>query len=213
MKTTVILAEDHEVLRDGLRALIGTTDDLEVVAEASDGAEAVELAQRHRPDVLVMDIWLPRLSGIEATRKITEGGCSRVLILSQHESWSYVQEALKAGAVGYLVKTSSATQLLSAIRAIRGGRSYLSPEIAGQLVDAFARPERGSGSPFSALSGREREVLQLIGEGLSSKEVAGVLGVSVRTAEAHRANVMQKLDIHKVAGLVRFAIREGIISA
>lgn len=213
MRSTIVLAEDHEVLRDGLCALIASTDDLEVVAEASDGSEAVQLVRLHRPDVVVMDIWLPRLSGIEATRQVTESGSSRVLVLSQHESWSYVQEALKAGAAGYLVKTASATQLLSAIRAIQSGRSYLSPEIAGQLVDAFARPGRGAGSPLSALSGREREVLQLIGEGLSSKEIATTLGVSARTAEAHRANVMQKLNIHKVAGLVRFAIREGVISA
>jgi len=213
VRSTIVLAEDHEVLRDGLCALIASTDDLEVVAEASDGSEAVQLVRLHRPDVVVMDIWLPRLSGIEATRQVTESGSSRVLVLSQHESWSYVQEALKAGAAGYLVKTASATQLLSAIRAIQSGRSYLSPEIAGQLVDAFARPGRGAGSPLSALSGREREVLQLIGEGLSSKEIATTLGVSARTAEAHRANVMQKLNIHKVAGLVRFAIREGVISA
>jgi len=215
VKSTILLAEDHEVLRDGLRTLIEATEDLEVVAEASDGATAVELAQRHRPDVAVVDIWLPRLSGIEATQRIRENGRSRVLILSQHESWSYVQQALKAGAAGYLVKTSSASELLTAIRAVCAGKSYLSPEIAGQLVDAFSRPEPGSGAPLpalSALSEREREVLQLIGEGLSSKEIAGELGVAARTAEAHRANVMHKLKIHKTAGLVRFAIREGLIS-
>ena len=212
MKSSVILAEDHEMLRDGLRSLIEQTDDLEVVAEASDGAEAVALAQQHRPDVMVMDIWLPRLSGIEATRKVVGEGRSRVLILSQHESWGYVQEALKAGAAGYLVKTSSATQLLTGIRAVRSGRMFLSPEIAGQVVGALTRPEPALGSPLGGLSGREREVLQLIGEGLSSKEIASALDVSTRTAEAHRANVMQKLDIHKVAGLVRFAIREGLIS-
>jgi DNA-binding NarL/FixJ family response regulator len=200
------------VLRDGLRGLIEETDDLEVIAEASDGAEAVALAEQHRPDVVVMDIWLPRLSGIEATRKILGEGRSRVLILSQHESWSYVQEALKAGAAGYLVKTSSSTQLLMAIRAVCSGKSFLSPEIAGHLVGALARPEADRGSALAPLSGREREVLQLIGEGLSSKEIASALCVSTRTAEAHRANVMQKLNIHKVAGLVRFAIREGLIA-
>ena len=212
MKSSVILAEDHEMLRDGLRSLIEETDDLEVVAEASDGAAAVALAAQHRPDVIVMDIWLPRMSGIEATRKVVEEGRSRVLILSQHESWGYVQEALKAGAIGYLVKTSSATQLLMAIRAVRSGKSFLSPEIAGQVVGALTRPEPDLRSPVAALSGREREVLQLIGEGLSSKEIASALCVSTRTAEAHRANVMHKLDIHKVAGLVRFAVREGLIS-
>jgi len=213
MKSTILLVEDHEVLRDGLRGLIEATDDFEIVAEASDGATAVEIAERLRPDIVVMDIWLPRLSGIEATRKIVLGGRARVLILSQHDSWSYVEEALKAGAVGYLVKTSSGSALLTALRAIRAGKSYLSPDIAGRVVDAIARPERGSGSPVAALSGREREVLHLIGDGLSSKEIAGSLGVSARTVETHRANVMQKLGIHKVAGLVRFAIREGLIGA
>jgi DNA-binding NarL/FixJ family response regulator len=158
-----------------------------------------------------MDIWLPRLSGIEATRKITHDNRSRVLIVSQHDSWSYVEEALKAGASGYLVKTSSGAQLFTALRAVRAGKSYLSPDIAGRVVDAVVRPDRGSGSPVGALSGREREVLQLIGEGLSSKEIADSLGVSARTVEAHRASVMHKVGIHKVAGLVRFAIREGLI--
>jgi DNA-binding NarL/FixJ family response regulator len=210
MKTTILLVEDHEVLRDGIRSLISATDDFEIVAEAADGASAVELVARHRPDLVVMDIWLPRLSGIEATRKIAGGG-TRVLILSQHDSWSYVEEALKAGAAGYLVKTSSGFQLLTALRAIRDGKSFLSPEIAGRVVDAVVRPDRSAGSAIGSLSGREREVLQLIGEGFSSKEIAESLGVSARTVEAHRANVMQKLGIHKVAGLVRFAIREGII--
>jgi len=211
MRSTIILVEDHEVLRDGIRSLIEATDDFEIVAEAADGATAVELAERHRPDIVVMDIWLPRLSGIEATRKITQRGGTRILILSQHDGWTYVEAALKAGAAGYLVKTSSGTQLLSALRAIRAGKSYLSPDIAGRVVDAVVRPERSSGSPAGALSGREREVLQLIGEGLSSKEIADSLGLSARTVEAHRASVMHKLDIHKVAGLVRFAIREGLI--
>ena len=212
MKTTVLLVEDHEVLRDGLRGLIEATDDFEIVAEAADGATAVTFAERLHPDIVVMDIWLPRLSGIEATRRIAVGGQTRVLILSQHESWSYVEEALKAGAAGYLVKTSSGTTLLTALRAIREGKSYLSPEIAGRVVGAVARAEHGAGGLVASLSGREREVLQLIGEGLSSKEIATSLAVSVRTVEAHRASVMQKLGIHKVAGLVRFAIREGLIA-
>lgn len=211
MKSTIVLAEDHEMLRDGIRSLIDTSDEFEIVGEAADGAKAVELVEQHRPDIVVMDIWLPRLSGIEATRKITQSNRSRVLIVSQHDSWSYVEEALKAGAAGYLVKTSSGAQLFTALRAVRAGKSYLSPDIAGRVVDAVVRPDRGSGSPVGVLSGREREVLQLIGEGLSSKEIAGSLGVSARTVEAHRASVMHKVGIHKVAGLVRFAIREGLI--
>jgi DNA-binding NarL/FixJ family response regulator len=212
MRTTIIIVEDHEVLRDGIRSLIDATDDFEVVAEAGDGATAVELVERHKPAIVLMDIWLPRLSGIEATRKIASGSRARVLILSQHASWSYVEEALRAGAAGYLVKTSSGLQLLGALRAVRAGQTYLSPDIAGRVVDAVVRPERNSCSPAGVLSGREREVLQLIGEGLSTKEIAESLGLSARTVEAHRANVMQKLDIHKVSGLVRFAIREGLIA-
>lgn len=213
MKSTILLAEDHAVLRDGLRSLIELTEDLEVVAEAADGAEAVALARRHRPDIAVMDIWLPRLSGIDATREIVcDEHLCKVLILSQHESWSHIQQALKAGASGYLIKTSSACQLLAAIRAVCAGKSYLSPEIARRLVEAFARPEEGFASPLSAISKREREVLQLIAEGFSSKEIAGELGVSVRTADAHRGSLMSKLDIHKVSGLVRFAIREGLLA-
>ena len=213
MKSTILLAEDHEVLRDGLRSIIEMTDDLEVIAEAADGAEAVAMAQRHRPDVVVMDIWMPRLSGIEATRKIVdEGRIGKVLIVSQHTRWSYVEQALKAGALGYLIKTSSASNLLTAIRAVCAGKSYLSPEIAHLLVEAVARPEESFGSPLSTITTREREVLQLLGEGLSSKEIADVLCVSVRTADAHRASLMNKLDIHKISGLVRFAIREGLIA-
>jgi DNA-binding NarL/FixJ family response regulator len=212
MRSTVLLAEDHEMLRDGLRSLIQASEDFEVIAEASDGATAVELAGRHHPDLAIIDIWLPRLSGIEATRQIAIGGRTRVLILSQHDSWRYVQEALKAGAVGYVVKTSSAGQLITALRAVCAGETYLSPEIAERLVDAVVRPEQSSTTPLATLSGREREVLQLVGEGLSTKEIADTMGISTRTVEAHRANVMQKLGIHKVAGLVRFAIREGLIA-
>lgn len=211
MKATVVLVEDHEVLRDGLRGLIDATDDFEVVAEAGDGASAVEIVERHRPDIAVMDIWLPRLSGIEATRKIAAAGRTRVLMLSQHDGWAFVGEALKAGAAGYLAKTSSGSTLVAALREIRAGKTYLSPDIAERVVDAVVRPERGSGSPAASLSGREREVLQLISEGLSSKQIADSLGVSARTVEAHRGSVMRKLGIHKVAGLVRFAIREGLV--
>lgn len=212
MTSTVLLAEDHEVLRQGLRQLIEPEGEFEVVAEAADGRAAVELAHKHRPDVVVMDIWMPRLSGIDATRQILDQSDAKVLILSQHDSWSYVEQALRAGASGYLVKTSSASELLSGIRAVSEGKSYLSPDIAQQLVGAFSKPEDERGSPLQALTHREREVLQLIAECLSSKEIAAQLGVSVRTVEAHRASLMEKLDIHKLSGLVRFAIREGLVA-
>ena len=212
MSSTVLLAEDHEVLRQGLRQLIEPEGEFEVVAEAADGRSAVELAQKHRPDVVVMDIWMPRLSGIDATRQILDQSDAKVLILSQHDSWSYVEQALRAGASGYVIKTASASELLSGIRAVSEGKSYLSPDIAQRLVGAFSKPEEERGSPLQSLTHREREVLQLIAECLSSKEIAAQLGVSVRTVEAHRASLMDKLGIHKLSGLVRFAIREGLVA-
>lgn len=211
MTTRILLVEDHRVLRDGLRSLIERSDDFEVIAEAGDGAAAVELAAEHTPDIVVMDVWLPRLSGIEATRRIVSADPkSRVLMLSQHDSWSTVQQAFEAGAMGYLVKTESASQLLDAARQLRDGKRFVSPELeaAGMRASEDTEP----GSPLAALSGREREVLQLIGEGLSSRQIAAELGVAGRTAEAHRASVMAKLGIHKVTDLVRLAIREGLIA-
>ncbi|MDJ0849308.1 MAG: response regulator transcription factor [Myxococcota bacterium] len=208
MESTILLVEDHEMLRNGLRGVVEREGDLRVVAEASDGAGAVQSAREHQPDLVLMDIRLPGISGIDATRQIVED-CPerRVLILSQDEGWGTVEEAFKAGASGYLVKTSSASQLVSAARAVCAGKGYLSPE----LVDACTTPGRGLGSPLAMLSDREREVLSLIGEGLSSREIAARLGIATRTAAAHRASLMKKLGIHKLAGLVRLAVREGLV--
>ena len=165
-----------------------------------------------QPDVVLMDIWMPRLSGIDATRRIGKKGCpSKILVLSMHESRTYVEEVLRAGASGYIVKNSASSDLLHAIDAVRSGASYLSPAITQQVVDAIARPGDAAPSGVAMLTDREREVLQLIAEGLSSKEIAGVLGVSLKTVDSHRSNLMEKLDIHKVSGLVRFAIRAGLV--
>ncbi len=206
--TTVLLVEDHEMLRNGLRGVVERSGDLSVIAEASDGPEAVACAREHEPDLVVMDVRLPRLSGIDATKQIVED-CPerRVLILSQDECWTTVERAFRAGASGYLVKTSSASQLVAAARAVSAGKGYLSPELAASC----AAPGRGFGSPLAALSDREREVLVLIGEGSSSREIASTLGIAERTVSAHRASLMKKLGIHKVAGLVRFAVREGLV--
>jgi DNA-binding NarL/FixJ family response regulator len=209
VSTRILLVEDHQVLRDGLRGLIERAADFEVVAEAGDGATAVALSEQLRPDLVVMDIWLPRLSGIDATRQIlAKAPETRVLILSQHDSWSTVQQAFEAGAHGYLVKTSSASQLLVAARAIRDGDRYVSPD----LRESGLRAAPVADSPLAQLSAREREVLQLIAEGLSNREIAATLGIAERTAGAHRTSVMSKLDVHKATDLVRLAIREGLMA-
>jgi len=212
MPTTIVLADDHTVVRQGIRKLLETRDDFQIIGEASDGEEAVKLVLDKQPDVALMDIWMPRLSGIDATRRIGKRGLeTKVLVLSMHESRAYVEEVLRAGAAGYVVKNAAADDLLEAIDAVCDGISYLSPAITQQVVDAIARPAPSAPSGLGVLTDREREVLQLIAEGLSSKEIASMLGVSLKTVDSHRSNLMEKLDIHKVSGLVRFAIRTGLV--
>jgi DNA-binding NarL/FixJ family response regulator len=212
METTILVADDHQIVRQGLKRLLSKRGDFTIVAEASDGEQAVEIASRRQPDVVLMDISMPRLSGIDATRRIAAGGRTKVLALSMHDGQSYVEEALRAGASGYVHKNASAEDLFSAIDAVRTGESYLSPTVTQQVVDAIARPGDRPSSAVSALTQREREVLKLIADGLSSKEIAAQLGVSLKTIESHRANLMDKLDIHKVSGLVRFAVRAGLVA-
>jgi DNA-binding NarL/FixJ family response regulator len=212
METTILVADDHQIVRQGLKRLLSKRGDFNIVAEASDGEQAVEIASRQRPDVVLMDISMPRLSGIDATRRIAAAGHAKVLALSMHDGQSYVEEALRAGAAGYVHKNASAEDLFSAIDAVRIGESYLSPTVTQKVVDAIARPGERPASAVSALTQREREVLKLIADGLSSKEIAVQLGVSLKTIESHRANLMDKLDIHKVSGLVRFAVRAGLVA-
>lgn len=213
MRTSILLADDHRIVREGLRRILEAEGRFQVVAEASDGEEAVKLAEQLHPDVCVLDIWMPRLSGIDAIRRIQKNrNGTRCLALSMHEGRGYVEEALRAGASGYVVKTAAADQLVDAIETVRAGRSYLSPQVAQQVVEAIARPGEPGSSSLSTLTGREREVLQLIAEGNSSKEIAELLGVSLKTVESHRANLMDKLDLHKVSMLVRFAIRAGLVA-
>ena len=210
--TTIVVADDHKIVREGLVKLLEGQADFSVIGEAADGEEAVKMVLEKKPDIVIMDIWMPRLSGIDATRRIVKRGSqTKVLVLSMHESRTYVEEVLRAGASGYIVKNSASSDLLQAIDAVQGGASYLSPAITQQVVDAIARPGDSSPSGVAMLTDREREVLQLIAEGLSSKEIAGMLGVSLKTIDSHRSNLMQKLDIHKVSGLVRFAIRAGLV--
>ena len=210
---SVVLVDDHRLLRDGLRAVIEASGEFEVVAEGADGREAIDLAAKHQPDIVVLDIWMPNLSGIEAVSGIRrKSPGTRVVMMSQHDTGSYVQSALREGACGYVLKTAASDELLAALRAAMENKCFLSPEVAQTVVESFTQPTRDVESPLDGLTGREREILQLIAEGLSSKEVATRLSISVRTVESHRSAVMGKLGVHKVAGLVRFAIREGMIS-
>jgi DNA-binding NarL/FixJ family response regulator len=213
MATRVAIIEDHAIVRDGLRRLLEASGEFEVILECGDGRVAVDKLLKAKPDIAIVDIWLPQLSGIDVTKRIREDmSYCKVVILSQHDRSDFVEAALLEGASGYVLKSASGTDLLAALRAVRAGKCFLSPEIAQHLVSAFASPPEERALGRARLTAREREVLQLIAEGLSSKEVAATLGVSTRTAETHRTSLMNKLGVHKVAGLVRFAIREGFVS-
>jgi len=200
------------MVREALRRVLESRGDIEVVAEASDGLEAVALSIEHAPDVAVLDLWMPLLSGQEATRRIVESGCgTRVLVLSMHESAVHVHTALGAGASAYVVKSAASRELLEALDAVSSGKGYVSPAVARHVVDTL-QGCRGTANTLDALTAREREVLCMLADGLSTKEVAAQLGVSTKTAETHRASLMKKLDIHKVSALVRLAVREGLVA-
>jgi two-component system, NarL family, response regulator NreC len=211
----ILLADDHTVMRRGLRALLERQAELEVVGEAADGAEAVELAASAKPDVVVMDIGMPTLNGIEAARRITEKHPeTSVVILSMHSDESYVLRTLKSGARGYLLKDSPETDLIAAIRAVYQGKAFFSPAISKMLVEDYMRrlEQRGVEDSYELLTTREREVLQLLAEGKSNKEVASMLNLSLYTVETHRGNILQKLNLHSVPELILYAVRKGVIS-
>lgn len=210
----IILADDHNIVRDGLRSLLEKQGDMEIVGEAEDGRTTVKLTHELRPHVVVMDVNMPDLNGIEATRQITaQHPNTRVIALSMYLDGRFVSEMLNAGASAYLPKKSAATELVAAIRAVVNGKTYLSPEIAGDVVDTHVRTSEKKGdSAFSKLSDREREVLQLLAEGNSVKEIADLLSVSVNTVHTHRQHIMEKLNLHSIAELTKYAIREGLTS-
>lgn len=215
----ILLADDHTLVRAGLRALLESIDDVTAISEAGDGRRALELVAAERPDVALLDISMPGLNGLEVAARVTsDSPRTRLVILSMHSSPSYVAQALRAGAVGYLLKDSAAEELGLALRAVMSGETYLSPAISRQVVDGFlgrlARPEKGEAEPADAqLTPRQREILQLVAESRSSKEVAAMLSLSVKTVEAHRSQIMERLGIHDLAGLVRYAIRVGLVSS
>jgi len=214
MSIRVLLADDHTIMREGLKALFANAADIEVVAQASNGLEAIEKSAEFSPDVIVMDLSMPIMSGIEATRRIVAANPDiKILALSMAMDRSCVLESLKAGAKGYLIKDCAGEELVSAIRTLTSGGSYLCSKITELVINDYA--QRAVDDPASAhadLSKREQEVLQLIAEGKNTKEIAFTFGVNVRTIDVHRSNIMKKLDLHSIAELTKYALREGLTS-
>jgi DNA-binding NarL/FixJ family response regulator len=214
MGKRVLLADDHDVVRAGLRSILAEIPEVEVIAEAQNGREAVDLSREHCPDVVLLDISMPDLNGFEAARKIVAlDPAPKVIAVSMHSDMRLVNEVLKAGASGYVLKSNVANELAPALNAIFMGRMFLSPGVTGSLVEQYLRYELSQGSsPLAILSPREREVLQLLAEGKSSKEIATALHVSVKTIDAQRGQIMSKLQLRTVAELTKFAVREGLTS-
>lgn len=215
MSIRVMLVDDHQIVREGLRSLLASREGVQVIGEAGDGRAAITLSQELRPDVVVMDIGMPDLNGIEATRRIrADQPRVKVVALSMHSDRRFLTEALKAGASGYLLKDSAFDELEVAIRAVHAGQTYLSPRITDAVVEGYLRQRSTPEEPsvFAVLSPREREVLQLVAEGHATKQIASSLHVSVKTVETHRRQIMNKLSIHSVAELTKYAIREGLSS-
>ena len=207
----IVLADDHALVRAGFRALLQSLDGIEVVAEAENGVQALELIERHLPDLVLMDIAMPGLNGLEAAARAAKSAPEvKIIILSMHANEEYVLQSLKAGAKGYLLKDAGLAELQLALESVSSGQTFLSPAISKHLIDAYVERTSDGMEPFSILTSRQREILQLIAEGDTTKEIAQKLGVSVKTVETHRTQLMQRLDIHDLAGLVRYAIRLGI---
>jgi DNA-binding NarL/FixJ family response regulator len=205
----ILLADDHAVVRQGFKMILSAQPDMEIVGEAGNGREAVELAEKLRPEVVVMDVSMPELNGIEATRRLGDSTPhTRVLALSMHKDSVYVREILRAGARGYLLKDSIAGDLVAAVRSVASGEGYISPAVSTAVLDDY---RRHVSNPIDLLTSREREVLQMLAEGKTNKEIAAVLNLSVYTVDAHRGRIMEKLNLHSINELVRFAVRNGLV--
>jgi len=210
-KIKVLLVDDHTMMRDGIRALLTLNDDVEIVGEASEGKEAVDKAAELSPDVVIMDIAMAGMDGLEATRRITKKNPNiKVLVLTQHDNKEYILSAIKAGAAGYVPKRALGSELVSAIRSVNGGDSFLYPSAAAALINDY-RHQSGE-EPFDRLTAREREILKLIAEGMTGREIAELLFISVKTVQGHRTKIMGKLDLHNRTELVKYAVRKGLVS-
>ena len=212
-RTTIVLADDHRIVRQGLRALLAGEADFEVVGEADDGREALELVKRLNPDVLVLDLMMPGLNGLEVARQLPRQSPGvRVVVLSMYDDEGFVLEALANGVSGYVLKDSNSSDLVHAVREVAAGRRYLSPPLSDRAIEAYQqRAKVGTMDKHETLTTREREVLQLSAEGHTNSEIAARLGISTRTAETHRSRLMHKLGLHTQADLIRYALRRGII--
>lgn len=211
----IVLADDHTIMRHGLRLVLERQPDFTVVGEANNGREAIDIVVRENPDVAVMDIGMPLLNGIEAAKRIAEERVkTAVVILSMHSDESYILKALRAGARGYLLKDSAEIDLIQAIRAVSAGKAFFSPAVSSVLADDYLRQiqQQGVEDPYELLTARERELLQLIVELKSTKDIASLLGISPRTIDTHRGNLMQKLNVHSIPELILYAMRKGLIS-
>jgi len=212
MAIRIVLADDHALVRKGIRSLLEKLDNIEIVGEASEGREALELSKTHQPDIVFMDITMPGLNGLEAiTRMKKECPTARVIMLSMHAREEYFQQALESGAAGYLLKDADWMELELAIRTVMRGETYLTPTVAKYAVDAYRLRKEGDQGPLACLSSRQKEILQLIAEGYANKEIAQRLNLSPRTVETHRAELMERLNIRDVPGLVKLALRAGLI--
>ncbi len=209
----VLLADDHSLFRAGVHALLSSVEGVEVVGEADSGRKALDMVRARTPDVVLMDIAMPEMNGLETTTRVTKEFPSvRVIMLSMHAGEEYVMQALRAGASGYLLKDAATSELELAVRAVARGETYLTPTISKRVIDDYLMRTTGSQGPVDQLTKRQREILQLIAKGYTSKEMAQMLSLSPKTIETHRTQLMKQLDIHDVAGLVRYAIRVGLVT-
>ncbi len=210
-KIKILVVDDHAIMRDGIRALLSLHNDLEIVGEASEGKEAIEKVQELGPDVVIMDVAMPGMDGLEATRRIRKKNPKvKVLVLTQHDNREYILSAIKAGTSGYVPKRAVGAELVSAIRAVNKGESFLYPSAAAALIEDYLR--QAEEEPYDRLTAREREILKLIAEGHTSREIAEMLFISLKTVLGHRTKILQKLDIHNRTELIKYALHKGLVS-